>query len=312
MLISVLVITYNHEKYIEKSLKSILDQEGDFRLEIIIGNDKSPDNTKKILKKYETDKRFLIINREINIGATKNMNDLIKKANGKYIAILEGDDFWTDPKKLQKQLKVFEENKDAVLCFTDSNTVNEKDEVIGQKIQGINKIRNLKELIMNRSGIATGTILYKNIFQKKINKDAEILFTSSNIVGDLPRFAYLIKFGIFYRLPEKTGSYRYITRGSTSFSSKSAIEQNVELEKVIVAIKKYYNSEYSFFINCYLNRRRKAHIKLLKKNGKNLNEYKKTLKIKDNLNLFLYNIFSPIDNLIHSLYRKKQKNYKII
>lgn len=307
MLISVLVITYNHENYIEKCLNTILDQEGEFKLEILVGNDKSPDDTKRVLETYQSDERIVIINREKNMGATKNLCDLIKRARGEYIAILEGDDFWTDSKKLQKQIKVLEKNEDGILCFTYSHTVNEKDEIIGEKLQPINKIRNIKELILNRNGIPTGTVLFKNIFLENINKNIEKLITASNIIGDLSLFAFLIKSGKFYNLPEKTGAYRYIKNNSTSFSSMETIKQNIELEKVIIEIKKYYGSEYSFFLNSYLNRRRRAHIKLLRKEEVGVKEYKNALTFNDIVNLFLYRIFSPIDDLTHSLYRKKIK-----
>ncbi|ADO84508.1 glycosyltransferase [Ilyobacter polytropus] len=312
MLISVLVITYNQEKYIRKCLDSILEQKGDFQLEILVGNDKSPDSTERVLKEYENDKRFIILNRKKNIGATKNLYDLFKKAKGEYIAVLEGDDFWTDTKKIQKQIKVLEDNEDGILCFSYSHTVDENGNIVGEKFQPIYTINNIKELILNRNGIPTGTILFKNIFleNKENNCDGrgiEEFLTTSNIIGDLPLFAFLIKLGKFYNLKEKTGAYRYIKSDSTSFSSMAAIKQNIELEKVIIGIKKYYGSEYSFFINCYLNRRRKAHIKILKKEKKDFKKYRNSLNLEEKVSLFLYNIFSPLDNLRYSLYKKKIK-----
>lgn len=63
-LISILMITYNHEKYIEKAIESVLMQEGNFDFELLIGNDKSPDNTKEILEKYQSNEKIKIFNRE--------------------------------------------------------------------------------------------------------------------------------------------------------------------------------------------------------------------------------------------------------
>lgn len=134
-LISILMITYNHEKYIEKAIESVLMQEGDFDFELLIGNDKSPDNTEKILEKYLDDKRIKIFNREKNLGALNNSWDLKLKAKGDYIAILEGDDFWTTKDKLQKQLEILEKNENVILCYTDSYKVDENNKLIGEKKQ---------------------------------------------------------------------------------------------------------------------------------------------------------------------------------
>ena len=106
--ISVVMITYNHEKYIEKAVESVLMQKGDFELELLIGNDKSPDRTAEMLKKYEKDERVKIFNREQNMGATNNALDIEKKSIGDYIAFLEGDDYWITEDKLDKQLKILQ------------------------------------------------------------------------------------------------------------------------------------------------------------------------------------------------------------
>ncbi|WP_319372284.1 glycosyltransferase [uncultured Ilyobacter sp.] len=313
MIVSVLVITYNHEKYIRKCLDSILEQEGDFQLEILVGNDKSPDNTERVLREYEGDKKFIILNRKQNMGATKNLYDLYKKAQGEYIAVLEGDDFWTDPKKIQKQIKVLEEKDDSVLCFTDSHIVDNKDRIIGEKLLPVEKLESIKDVMFTIGKIPTGTILFKNIFLKNRheNKGVEELLTASNIIGDLPLLAFLIKSGKFYRLPEKTGSYRYITISGTSYSAMSIIKKSLEAEKVIRAIKAYYDPHAKFFLNCTICRSRKYLLKDLKKKDKKLlKEYKKSLKFKEILGLNLYTLFSPLDDLIRSLYRKKIKKYR--
>ncbi len=306
MLVSVLVITYNHENYIEKCLGSILDQEGDFQLEILVGNDKSPDNTKMVLEAYEKDKKIIILNREKNMGATKNLYDLIKRAKGKYIAILEGDDFWTDSKKLQKEIEILREKKDSVLCFTDSHIVDGSDQITGEKILPVEKLENIKDVMFTIGKIPTGTIVFENIFLKNINKDMEKVLTASNIVGDLSLFALLIKFGKFYRLPEKTGAYRYITSSGTSYSAMSTMKKSLESEKVVRAIKVYYEPDAKFFLNCSLCRSRKSLLKDLKKMDKKLlKEYRNSLKFKDVIGLNLYILFSPLDDLMRSLYRKK-------
>lgn len=103
--VSVVIITYGHEKYIRQALDSALMQKVDFEYEIIIGEDKSPDNTREILLEYKKkyNDRITLVLRNTNIGATQNLYDILLKCKGRYIALLEGDDYWIDAKKLQKQ-----------------------------------------------------------------------------------------------------------------------------------------------------------------------------------------------------------------
>ncbi|MGL5902423.1 MAG: glycosyltransferase family 2 protein, partial [Cetobacterium sp.] len=163
MKVSIVLLTYNHEKYLEKAIDSILVQKTNFEYEVLIGNDKSPDNTKAILEKYSSNSKVKIYNRESNLGATKNLLDLFKKSKGEYIAILEGDDYWIDEEKLLKQVKILDENKQYSLCLTDSYTVNENSSIIGDKKIETSEIEGIKELYFYRSGIPTGTVLFRNI-----------------------------------------------------------------------------------------------------------------------------------------------------
>ena len=113
-LVSICLITYKHEKYIGQAIDGILMQEVNFPYEIIIADDFSTDQTRKIILDYKN--RFPEIIKTIfqieNVGAGRNFVDLINAAEGKYIAYLEGDDFWIDSQKLQVQYDFLEANKD--------------------------------------------------------------------------------------------------------------------------------------------------------------------------------------------------------
>ncbi len=108
--VNVCVITYNHEEFIEKALASILNQKADFDFDIVIGDDCSSDKTKEIILKYKQRYPDLIriLFSEKNIGMRENFLRSLKACKGKYIAILEGDDYWTDEYKLQKQFDYLE------------------------------------------------------------------------------------------------------------------------------------------------------------------------------------------------------------
>jgi glycosyltransferase involved in cell wall biosynthesis len=118
--ISVIVTSYDHERYIKQCLDSILDQKGNFNLEIILGDDCSPDNTNEILRQYSETypHTFKMMPKQDNMGVTKNLKRCLDACNGDFIAICEGDDYWTDEYKLQKQMEFLEEHKDYSMCFS--------------------------------------------------------------------------------------------------------------------------------------------------------------------------------------------------
>lgn len=306
--ISVIMITYNHERYIEQAIESVLIQEGNFELELLIGNDKSPDRTKEILKKYMNDKRIKIYNREKNLGAVKNLWDLCIKATGDYIAILEGDDFWTDKFKLTKQLDILEKNKEIILCYTDSNIINENNYIIGIKKTEPSFIENFDSLLINYSGIPTGTVMYRNIYlQNNIKKSKKIcsLLKASEIIGDFSLFSYLISLGKFYKISKIMGSYRFIENKeiSTSFSSMSSIYKYKEMLKIIKEIANFYdfNKIKKYF---FIKRIEDKLIKNLKKENLSI---EKELGRKLNFLDKIYFLLKPLNSFIWSLKKRKYR-----
>jgi len=126
-LVSVIVVTYNHENYIKECLDGILKQETDFSFEVLLGDDASTDATRKICleyaQKYPDKIRLFLHSRENNIKlygrATGRFNLLYSmgRAKGKYLAFCDGDDYWTDPLKLKKQVNFLEENDQYILAY---------------------------------------------------------------------------------------------------------------------------------------------------------------------------------------------------
>ena len=130
--ISVICVTYNHEKYIEEALNSILMQETELEYEILVGEDCSTDKTRDILKKFEEKypDKFRMYFRDVNLGATKNEYELFMDAKGKYIAALELDDIWTDKRKLQKQYDFLEAHPEYIGVSHDFNIIDASGNVI--------------------------------------------------------------------------------------------------------------------------------------------------------------------------------------
>jgi glycosyltransferase involved in cell wall biosynthesis len=118
--VSVSLITYNHEKYIASCLDSVIGQKTSFDLEIIVSDDCSTDGTADIIAGFAARYPQLIkpILRKQNVGMVKNALETINQCTGDYIAILEGDDFWCDENKLQKQADYLNSNPDCAICYT--------------------------------------------------------------------------------------------------------------------------------------------------------------------------------------------------
>ena len=113
-LLSVCIITYNHKNYISKAIDSALNQITSFDYQIIIADDCSNDGTREILLAFKEKypEKIELILQEKNIGPAKNWMDLLSSASSKYISYFEGDDYWSDMHKLQKQIDFLEENPD--------------------------------------------------------------------------------------------------------------------------------------------------------------------------------------------------------
>lgn len=118
MMVSVCMITYNHENFIVQALESVLRQTGSFEMEIVIADDGSKDNTPRIISNFAERNPGLMktILREKNIGAVNNLVDALRKCSGEYIALLEGDDYWEVDDKLSKQIAILENDRSLVLA----------------------------------------------------------------------------------------------------------------------------------------------------------------------------------------------------
>ncbi|HKR82357.1 MAG TPA: glycosyltransferase [Candidatus Saccharimonadales bacterium] len=117
--VSVVTVCYNQEKYIEAALKSFVMQKTDFPFEVIVSDDCSTDKTPQIIKRYAEKYPDIIkpVLRKKNLGVVKNNIEAIKATTGTYVALCEGDDFWTDPEKLQRQADFLDTHSDYAVCF---------------------------------------------------------------------------------------------------------------------------------------------------------------------------------------------------
>lgn len=163
MKISIAIVTYNHERYIAQALDSALNQNlSDF--EIVIGEDCSTDSTKLIVQKYQQAYPKIIRLRchEKNIGARANMQDVLLRCSGEFIAILDGDDYWTDANKLKKQIGLMDNDTTLALCFHPTQLLNEEQAQISEK--SINSSDLSLAKLLRHNPVPSVSIVYRRQF----------------------------------------------------------------------------------------------------------------------------------------------------
>ena len=203
-LVSVCLITYKHEKYIRQAIESILIQKVDFPWEIIIADDCSPDNTRAIILEYYQKHPDLIklLFQEKNVGGGRNFVDLVKAAKGKYIAYIEGDDYWTDENKLQTQFDFLETSPSFSLCYHKTHSIHTYsiDFIPGICNEGDPPVSGIYDLLTTGWFIKSCSMFFRNI---PLPEDFEKLY-----VGDYPLHILLAHKGPFGFIDKVMGTYR--------------------------------------------------------------------------------------------------------
>lgn len=213
--VSVRFMTYNHEAYIREAIEGVLKQQVNFMVEIVIGDDFSTDNTREIISEYQNTSNihFKILERPIGgeywtkrqkLGRFYNFQNIIENCNGKYIALLDGDDYWTDPYKLQKQVDFLEQNEQFYLCTHAMNVL--KDGVFTPYTKNKNVFVLEDFLFANQVGYATASYMIRNtsFFQKKITS---VAFRNTGS-GDLIVAIVCLMQGSMFFINEIMGVYR--------------------------------------------------------------------------------------------------------
>lgn len=223
--VSVCLITFKHEDYIQTCLDSILAQKTNFEFEIIIGEDHSPDRTASIVKAYADkypDKIKAYI-RPVNVGAKVNFLHCFFDCQGEYIVHIEGDDYWTSPEKLQKQVDFLDCHPEASACFHNAQIIYE--DGTGREPSVINPVDQApwiqsSDLLQEREAwfMATASVMMR---KKLVKTLPEWFFHSKS--GDIPLYVILAEEGPIGYLPDVMSVYRKNEGGmSYTDSIKSA------------------------------------------------------------------------------------------
>lgn len=261
LLVSVNCITYNHEKYIGDAIEGFLMQKTNFDFEILIGEDCSTDNTKTICENYakKAKGKIRLITSDSNVGARKNSERLLEHSRGKYIALCEGDDFWTDPYKLQKQVDYMESHPDCTLCFHAAKVVNENGKKTGGLFRSynVNSISITEEIITGGGEFCPTASLF---FPKKYIENPPDFFQKAHI-GDYPLQMLLASYGYAYYIDEIMSAYRIGVSGSWTnqlHSGTNVIQKIIQAKKNDISLLNGFNQ---FTKNKYINEVEKAKLK---------------------------------------------------
>lgn len=254
--LSVIVITYNHEKYIRKALDSVLSQKTDFPFEVIIGDDCSPDDTKNIVKEYKKayPDQVRLVHREKNTGRpTLNVYETTMKCRGEYIAYLEGDDYWLDENKLQKQVDFLDAHPEYIACTHSHKMIDDdSNDITDPEILSISDLYNWsgKFTMEDFKHSAKWPGHYASVVSRNIyinaKHDYTILYKAHDFVDDGQILLFLLMEGDIYRMDDCMSVWRYVKKaGGNSWTSR-AQKRNIEKEDCLLTktLMKWLEDEY--------------------------------------------------------------------
>lgn len=266
-MVSVAMLTYNHEKFIVEAIESVLSQKVNFYVQLVIAEDCSPDSTRAIILDYQKkhpDKIKLILQNK-NVGASLNNIALLSNLSGKYVAALEGDDYWTNPLKLQKQVDFLEANNDysmichnAMIVYEDSD----KEPIIFSKIKSNSQI-SMQE-ILTEWIIPTASMVFRSECIKKLP-----IWFGEIYSGDFTLALLIRNHGKVFFLNENMSVYRVSHTGTSATATvgKNALFVLDQHTKLLNYFNEETQEKYSNLINHKLNsiKKEKAFIEAKKK-----------------------------------------------
>ncbi|WP_262150664.1 glycosyltransferase [Chryseobacterium foetidum] len=234
------MITYNHVNYISQCIDGILMQQTNFDFEIVIGDDLSTDGTRELLQKYALQYPNLIkLNlrekRGIGIPGKENFVSTLNMCDGEYISLCDGDDYWTDPLKLQKQITFLEDNRDFSVCFHNIEEVDVEGKTRHERIlksESSEKVYTIEDL-SKVNFIHTPSV----VFRKNYSRLPE--FFEFCPIGDYPLHLINAQYGKIKYFPEKMACYRI---GSGIWSKQDVKTQILKTVYTITYLIMYFKN----------------------------------------------------------------------
>lgn len=265
--VSIHCLTYNHEKYVRKTFDGFLAQKTNFAFEVLVHDDASSDSTQSIIREYtekypEIFKPIYQTENQCSKGIKVSNVYNFPRAKGKYIAYCEGDDYWCDENKLQRQYEAMEQHQECSMCVHIAQIVSaDESKKLGTipvqpwKDGVIDEEDYLKAMLITGWASQTSSFFVRTKYLKEYVEEKP-MFSQQMQVGDLPVMLYMITKGKVYFIDEVMSCYRFA--GNGSFRSKEKEEPLFAMKHLfltIVAIdeyNKYTEGKYESIIRTYM------------------------------------------------------------
>lgn len=237
------MITYNHARFIRQSVQSVLCQETNFPFELVIGEDCSTDNTREIIAEIAArDSRVRLLPSVRNLGIVPNFARSYAECRGRYISMIDGDDYWTSPHKLQRQFDLLESRPEVALCCHCAEVIRH-DAADPEKFEFLRPMRpfptdatlDLTKLL-EENFIATSSVLFRTV----VKRIPDWMLDAN--LGDWPLFSLISLHGKIAYLAEPMGVYRIHAGGSWSVKPPDWARRN--LIRMLEKIELHMPSEY--------------------------------------------------------------------
>jgi glycosyltransferase involved in cell wall biosynthesis len=240
MKLSVAMITYNQERFIGQAIESVLAQKVNFDYEIVIGEDNSTDGTRDIVldfhRRYPS--RIVPLLRDRNLGAMRNFKESLAVCRGKYLALLEGDDYWTHEDKLQTQIDFLDAHPEYAVCCARAQLLDET----RRGYSGIHPT------------IPSGSYTIADLFETNWVVTCTVMYRWGSVgplpdwfltlkMGDWPLHVLVGRSGKIRLMDEVMGVYRMHPAGA--WSSLSPVDQLLAIRKMLRALDKHLDFQYT-------------------------------------------------------------------
>lgn len=252
--VSVCCMAYNQQKYIRKMLDGIVMQKTSFLYEVIIHDDASTDETASIIREYEKEypgifKPIYQTENQYSRGKHISFTFLYPRAQGKYIAVCEGDDFWTDPNKLQKQFDMMEKYENCALCTHTVEKIKEDGTPSGKYYpnppikEGVIYAEDAMNLLLLKGAYPFQTSCY--FFRSKdvafLKKSIPKFMAIPRVGGDSKLLLLLASKGDFYYIAEEMSSYRMQSEGSWNSRERASNQGKLKIRENYIEVCRAFN-----------------------------------------------------------------------
>lgn len=253
VMLSVIIVSYNQENYIGEAIESVLNQKTSYKYEIILADDCSPDNTFKIQEEYakKYPEIITLLKRKKNLGTTANELDASLHSKGKYITKLDGDDYWIDENKIQKQIDFLEAHPEFNGITHPQEMRNMKNESMGLFPAGLKEGEiTIEEYCFSKKRYAYTSTIYRNFYKKpECVEDMKYLMSLHRLIEDAQASVYILTQGKLKVIDDVMVAYRMRSEeGESNFNSNHKIN---EIQKSYIDIyakmAEFFDYKYNFY-----------------------------------------------------------------